>query len=149
MDPKQKKLMTADACIDFVDGLSSDQVIETEHRLNPAMCDRPEAGWLARGLALGHYKLTTAHNHGRPVYRYVWHVTDQNYLHINGSLFVGQPGENDDWLWMIGTELIARQQKCRGISFESQRRGHLVQGQRAGFKVAGVRMIKTLEDAPV
>jgi hypothetical protein len=153
MDPgcffpmKKMKLMTGDDCIEFVDGLSPGELAETEHRLNPAMCEG-EPGWLAEGLMRGHYKVTTTHDNGRPLYRYVWHVNDQNFLHVNASLFIGKPGENDDWLWMIGAELIARQQKCRAISFESQRRGHLVQAQRAGFKVAGVRMIKTLEDAP-
>jgi hypothetical protein len=141
------KIMTANDCIEFVDGLSPEDVVETEHRLSPAMCDG-EPGWLQDGLARGQYKVTTTHDNGRPLYRYVWHVNDQNCLHVNASLFIGQPGQNDDWLWMIGAELIARAQKCRGISFESKRRGHLIQGLRAGCKVAGVRMIKTLEHAP-
>ncbi|HEX3626694.1 MAG TPA: hypothetical protein VH280_14875 [Verrucomicrobiae bacterium] len=142
--------MTSNDCIEFVDGLAPEELASTEHRLNQIMSegDPGDPGWLSEGLARGHYKITTSHNAGKPVYRYAWHVSDQNYLHVNASLFVGQPGENDDWLWMIGAELIARQNKCRGICFESQRRGHLVQGQRAGFKVAGVRMIKTLENVP-
>lgn len=145
------KLMTSNDCLEFVEGLSPDELAVTQHRLNATMSegDPGDPNWLHDGLARGHYKVTTSHDNGRPVYRYVWHVNDQNYLHVNASLFVGQPGENDDWLWMIGAELIARQNKCRGITFESQRRGHLVQGQRAGFKVAGVLMVKTLEHAPV
>lgn len=143
------KLMTPNDCIELVAGLSPADLAVTEHRLNPVMCDAPLSGWLREGLERGHYKITTANHNGKPLYRYVWHVNDQNYLHVNASLFVGQPGENDDWLWMIGTEMIARANKCRGISFESQRRGHLVQGLRAGFKVTGVRMTKTIEHAPV
>lgn len=142
------RLMTGNECIEFVEGLSPEHLAETEHRLNPAMCDG-EPGWLAEGLQRGHYRVTTVKNHGRPLYRYIWHVNDQNYLHVNGSLYVGEPGQNDDWLWMLGADMIARAQKCRGMSFESQRRGHLIQGLRAGFKVAGVRMVKTLEHAPV
>lgn len=139
--------MTATECIEFVNGLAPDELARTEHALNPAMCDG-EPGWLVEGHKRGFYKITTTQLGGWPAYRYVWHVTDQGFLHINASLFVGQPGQNDDWLWMIGAEMIARSQKCKGISFESQRKGHLVQAQRAGFKTAGVRMTKTLDHVP-
>lgn len=142
------RLMTPNDCLEFVEGLSPEELIETEHRLERPLCDG-EPGWLEERLASGRCRATTVTNNGRPLYRYVWHVTDQAYLHVNASLFVGEPGQNDDWAWMIGAELIARAQKCRGISFETQRRGHLIQGQRAGFCVAGIRMIKTLDHAPV
>ena len=143
------KLMTGNDCIEFVHGLTPDELADTEHRLAPAMTDGTEPGWLIEGLVRGHYFVTKVTNKGKPLYRYVWYVSDRNYLHVSGSLFVGEPGENDDWIWMMGCELIARQQKCRGISFESQRRGHLVQGLRAGFKATGVRMVKILEHAPL
>lgn len=145
--PHYYKLMAGEECIEFLEGLNSIQVTETEHRINPAMCDG-EPGWLHEGLRLGHYKITTSTSNGKPMYRYVWHLNDQNFLHVNASLYVGDPGENDDWLWMIGAELLARRNKARGISFETQRRGHLVQGLRAGFRAAGIRMTKTLEHAP-
>jgi hypothetical protein len=141
------RLMTPTECIEFVEGLSPSELAETEHRLQPAMCDG-DPGWLAEGLARGFYHATETHLNGRKLYRYIWHVNDQNNLHVNGSLFLGAPGKGDDWLWMIGAEMLARANKCRGIEFESQRRGHLVQGLRASFKVSGVRMIKTLENAP-
>lgn len=141
------KLMTGTDCLEFVEGIDPRELAETEHRIDPAMTDG-EPGWLTDGLNRGFYKITTTKLDSWPLYRYVWHVNDQGFLHINASLFVGQPGQNDDWLWMIGAEMIARSQKCKGIAFESQRKGHLVQAQRAGFKTAGVRMIKTLENVP-
>lgn len=140
--------MTPTECIDFVDGLDPEDLARTEHALNPAVTDG-EPGWLVDGFKRGFYRITTTQLGGWPLYRYVWHVTDQNALYINASLFVGQPGQNDSWLWMIGAEMIARAMKCAGgIIFDSQRKGHLIQAQRAGFKVAGVRMIKTFDNAP-
>jgi hypothetical protein len=141
------RLMTPTECLDFVDGLARDELAETEHRLQPAMCDG-EPGWLTGGFARGCYSITTTHLSGRQLYRYIWHVNDQGLLHVNASLYVGEPGQGDEWLWMIGAEMIARSQKCKGIVFESQRRSHLTQALRAGFKVSGVRMIKTLNHVP-
>ena len=142
------KLMTDNDCLEFIEGVSPEDLAETEHKLNAATSS-PEPGWLAEGLRRGYHRITSMSNKGQPLYRYVWHVNDQNLLYVNGSQFIGQPGQNDDWLWMMGVEMLARANKCRGILFRSQRLGHLVQGKNAGFKVTGVEMIKTLEHAPV
>lgn len=151
------KVMTPTDCLDFVEGLSADDATWTEHRLARAMTDG-EPGWLTDGLARGVYHVTTTHLNGHQLYRYVWHRNDQGRLHVNASLYVGDPGlvqamnaagkAGNDWLWIIGAEFIARQQNCCGIVFESQRRGHLEQAMRAGFKTAGVRMIKDLDNVP-
>jgi hypothetical protein len=142
------KLMNHLQCLEWIDGATPAEITQTEAILNRVLCDEIVEGWLDRGLISGHYKITTVKNQGRPLYRYVWHVNDQGFLYVNGSLFVGQPGENDDWLWMIGAEAIARVNNCKGIRFESKRRGHLEQGLRAGFKATGVGMEKILEHVP-
>ena len=110
MDPgcffpmKKMKLMTGDDCIEFVDGLSPGELAETEHRLNPAMCEG-EPGWLAEGLMRGHYKVTTTHDNGRPLYRYVWHVNDQNFLHVNADRLAAGDDTGDTTLRMRKAEI--------------------------------------------
>ncbi|MDE3067790.1 MAG: hypothetical protein KGJ60_09590 [Verrucomicrobiota bacterium] len=142
-----RKLMSLAQLLEFLPAESPEQLAESDQILARSM-EGEDGAWIQRGVDQGWYRVTETHSDGRPRYRYVWHISDQNFLVVNASMFIGQPGDNDDWLWMIGAELIARENRCRGIEFMTKRRGHVIQAQRAGFKVTGLTLQKTMEHCP-
>ncbi|MDE2100733.1 MAG: hypothetical protein KGL39_26040 [Patescibacteria group bacterium] len=141
------KVMTENQMLEFVaEHVTDEEIARCEARLAAAVRDEDADHWLSRGLKAGFYKTTATHLNGRKLYRYFWHKNDQDRLVINASVYLGEPGAGDDWLWMMGAEMIGRQVKAKGIVFQSCRRGHLEQGLRFGFKVLGVEMEKNFSE---
>lgn len=141
------KVMTEKQMLEFVtEQVTEAEIALCESKLAAAVRDQDADHWLSRGLKSGFYQTTATHFNGRQLYRYFWHKNDQDRLVVNASVYLGEPGAGDDWLWMIGAEMIARSVKARGIVFQSCRRGHLEQGLRAGFKVLGVEMEKNFSE---
>lgn len=118
---------------------------DAQARLAPVVGDICQRDWLRYGMREGFYQAREIRRDGVAQYRYFFHVNDQNYLNVNASVFVGQ-GKPDPWLWLMGADIIAREKKCRGIVAMSNRRGHVEQCRRAGFKILGVAMERTFEN---
>lgn len=118
-------------------------IAEAQRKLLPVVGDICDHEWLIEGLKRGFYRALEVKKDGVAQYRYFYHLNDQNFLNINASVFVGT-GSFDSWLWCIGADLIARKEKARGIICCTNRRGHIEQCQRAGFKILGVLMMKEI-----
>lgn len=116
-----------------------------QERLRPITADGSGLDWIADGLRAGSLKVREAQVNGKPRYVYFWSLTKDNFLEVNASVFVGEDGQNDKWLWCLGAEMIARELNCRGIILTTARRGHVEQCLRGGYSVVGLRMSKVME----
>jgi hypothetical protein len=123
-------------------------ISRAEKKLAPAGHGIYDAEWISTGLAKGFYRAREIQRDGKPVYVAFYHVDDQNFLVPNGGAFVGD-GEPDSWLWKIGLEKLARELKCRGVTFQTRRRGLVEQATRDGYKIEGVVLSKILENEKV
>ena len=115
-----------------------------EKRLLPIGNEICDEDWISTGLAKGFYKAREIQRDGKPLYVAFYHVDDQNFLVANGGAFVGDE-KPDTWLWTLGLEMLARELKCRGVRFQTRRRGLVEQAVKRGYEIEGVVVSKDIK----
>ena len=120
---------------------SEETISIADKKLWPAMEGVADRDWLSKGLRDGSYKAREVQKDGKPVYVAFWHVDNERYLVCNGGAWVGE-GIPDPWLWTIGLEMLAREQKCRGLRMISRRRALIESTLRRGFVGEGMAVKK-------
>jgi hypothetical protein len=139
-----KAVLTADEMVQIVAVTDPNAIYDAEDRLRPVVGEIVEWHWLWTGVSKGIYKAVEVQRGGVAQYRYFYHINDQGFLNVNASVFVG-PGRPDAWLWLLGADLIAGQERARGIICTTNRKGHIEECQRVGFKILGVRLFREID----
>lgn len=140
---RKRRLMTDAECLEYVPADSPD-VVKDEGDLQGVIPGLPPNYYLD-GVTQGWCRITTILNRGVPAYRIYWQLRcGGEHFHVFASLFVGLPGTEDTDVWANGAEKIARNLCCKKITFETKRKGHIVQAMSWGATVTGVIMEKTL-----
>jgi len=140
------KLLTGDEMVELA-AVDDAGLTVAQEKLLPVTGEICEWDWLWKGVKAGFYKAVEIRRNGEAVYRYFYHINDQGNLNINASVFVATK-KPDCWLWYLGANLIAKQERARGILCVTNRRGHIEQCERVGFKILGVQMFKEFELEP-
>lgn len=118
-------------------------IAAAQEKLFPVVGEITEWDWLWHGVNSGFYQATEVRRNGVAQYRYFWHLNDQRFLNVNASVFVG--AVSDRHLWVLGAHMIAANEKARGIICTTNRRGHVEECERMGFKILGVRLFKEID----
>lgn len=137
------KLLT-DGEIFEIASVDDANITTAQEKLRPVVENLVEWDWLWRGVKNGFYKAAELRKNGEAIYRYFYHLNDQNFLNVNASLFVGN-GKGEPMLWYLGVNMIGRCEKARGIVCTTNRRGHIEQCERVGFKIVGVQLWKEFD----
>jgi hypothetical protein len=122
---------------------SDKAIAESQDRLAPVAGGLCDPDWLVSGVKAGNYSMRELEIGGIPMYRYFFHLNDQNLLDLNAVLFIGS-GSGNFAFCVTGAEIIARQFCAKGIIFQTRRFGLLEQGKKWGYQIEGVIMSKKL-----
>lgn len=104
------------------------------------------AEMIFKSVREGKIKSSECRHDGKTEYVFFYSKNEQGFLYVHASAFVGG-GNPDPWLWCLGADLLARQERARGIMCSTARRGHVEQCVRTGYKVTGVELTKIYENA--
>jgi len=112
-----------------------------QKRLAPTGNRFYDADWLSSGLAKKFYRARELQRNGKPLYVAFYHIDDQNFLSANAGAFVGD-GKADPHFWAKGLEMLALEEKCRGVRFQTARRGLVEKALADGYEIEGVMVVR-------
>lgn len=141
----QKKLMSSAQAMEFLPADDSTLAAD-ESDLQAVIPGLPD-GFFALGVSEGWLHVTDITVDGIPLYRIYWQTrVSGKYFHVAASIFIGDRhgGKADTDVWKNGTEMLARKNGCKKITFCTMRRAHIEHGLAWGAKIVSVNMEKDL-----
>jgi hypothetical protein len=140
--PRQRRELTADEAVSFLPA-TDEQMAADELDLQNVIPGLPEK-YFHVGKQQGWCRVSNIIIRDQVQYRLYWQMRALGeHLHVMASLFVGT-GANQPDVWAAGAEALARSMNAKKITFETRRKGHIIQAQSWGAVVTGVTMEKVL-----